>query len=374
MQHALRTAAALGLAGSLISSGMTQSPAEGAAARAGTVRLVAWSTGSLPGGTEGALDRMAGVRATTVLAGSLFMRRSFDPAGHAVDRPPRGYRIPLDVAYIRPWGYRRFARPEERKAITSLRHGRALMARAEVPLRGDHQHLYMRTTVGRLHSVGRVSTWTAQGYEFVTPAPPPVGVQTLRTVLIDKDRDVPTARIRTRIRSLMAPGAPLRVVSRRHTSYLRYAESTAPLVRLKHVFGEFPMRFGTGGDIVIAPNWVSNHIRTGSVPVIGRVTCHRRLFPQLRGALAELRREGLGYLIRSYDGCYNSRVVTGGHQRISRHSWGIALDINASGNCFGCTPHQDGRLVRIMRRWGFVWGGTFPTPDGMHFEWRRFPH
>jgi hypothetical protein len=65
--------------------------------------------------------------------------------------------------------------------------------------------------------------------------------------------------------------------------------------------------------------------------------------------------------------------VTGGHQRLSRHAWGGALDINTSGNCFGCTPHQPRRLVKIMRRWGFFWGGTFPTPDGMHFEWLRFP-
>jgi hypothetical protein len=43
------------------------------------------------------------------------------------------------------------------------------------------------------------------------------------------------------------------------------------------------------------------------------------------------------------------------------------------GNLFGQTPHQDPRLVDVFERWGFVWGGTFIEPDGMHFEYRREP-
>jgi hypothetical protein len=27
----------------------------------------------------------------------------------------------------------------------------------------------------------------------------------------------------------------------------------------------------------------------------------------------------------------------------------------------------------VFERWGFVWGGTFIVPDGMHFEYRREP-
>ena len=29
----------------------------------------------------------------------------------------------------------------------------------------------------------------------------------------------------------------------------------------------------------------------------------------------------------------------------------------------------DCEVVRIFRRHGFAWGGTFTRPDGMHFEW-----
>lgn len=29
--------------------------------------------------------------------------------------------------------------------------------------------------------------------------------------------------------------------------------------------------------------------------------------------------------------------------------------------------------MRVMERWGFIWGGRFTAPDGNHFEYRRPP-
>ena len=53
----------------------------------------------------------------------------------------------------------------------------------------------------------------------------------------------------------------------------------------------------------------------------------------------------------------------------SLHAWGLAVDLNASRNPQGSPPHQDLRLVHVMERHGFSWGGRWPTvPDGMHFE------
>ena len=78
--------------------------------------------------------------------------------------------------------------------------------------------------------------------------------------------------------------------------------------------------------------------------------------------------------ITSFSGCYSprrvNRIPTAG---ISHHTWGIALDINVPQNPFGAPPDQDPRMVAVFERWGFIWGGSFVQPDGMHFEYRRPP-
>ena len=65
-------------------------------------------------------------------------------------------------------------------------------------------------------------------------------------------------------------------------------------------------------------------------------------------------------------GCYAPRRISrfdaGG--AISRHAWGIAIDINT---ITGYSP----RIVEIFNSWGFAWGGTWTSPDEMLFELRR---
>ena len=109
--------------------------------------------------------------------------------------------------------------------------------------------------------------------------------------------------------------------------------------------------------------------------LLGHVRCNRAILPQLRGALSELQRGGLSQLIdlSEYGGCYVPKFLlndpTAG---VSHHTWGIAIDLNVGQNPFGHTPHQDPRLLQIFEKWGFIWGGRFLVPDGMHFEFVRF--
>lgn len=142
--------------------------------------------------------------------------------------------------------------------------------------------------------------------------------------------------------------------------------------RIKTLFGEFSFRWGSKDLIQQDRAWVHSSIVSEHLPVLGEVVCHRRIMRQLSYAFKEIEREGLAPLIRSYDGCYVPRLQRGSSS-FSLHAWGIAFDINASTNQEGNNPTIDARIVRIMKRWGFAWGGDFLIPDGMHFEFARFP-
>ncbi len=146
---------------------------------------------------------------------------------------------------------------------------------------------------------------------------------------------------------------------------------------LKRRLGEFAFS-GGGNSISPEAGWVAANIVTEPVPLIGLLRCHRTIMPALRGALGEVAAAGLAGAIdladtRRNGGCYVPREIrspgsnSGGS--LSRHSWGIAVDINPRTNAFGATPRIDPRVVAIFRRWGFAWGGGFTIPDGMHFEW-----
>jgi hypothetical protein len=158
------------------------------------------------------------------------------------------------------------------------------------------------------------------------------------------------------------------------TPYFRQGDAVLPPVLLKSLFGEFAARPvpGDPGFLEVDPAWVHSHIVTTTVPVLGRVTCNRAIIPQLRGAMQELQADGLSRLIHSYEGCYVPRFVNRiPTASISHHTWGVAFDCNAGTNAFGTPPHQSRRLVSILRRWGFTWGGDFIVPDGNHFEYKR---
>ena len=142
-------------------------------------------------------------------------------------------------------------------------------------------------------------------------------------------------------------------------------------VAVKRRFGEFAVRLPYGDDwFTPDPAWRARTIVTRRVPILGAVTCHRRLITPLRRALASLQRRGLARLVDpgDYAGCHAPRRIPASGS-LSLHSWGLAVDINASENPQGQKPTMDRRVVRAFENAGFTWGGRWPTaPDGMHFE------
>ncbi len=124
-----------------------------------------------------------------------------------------------------------------------------------------------------------------------------------------------------------------------------------------------------GGRIAPDPAWVSAHISTETVPILGSITCNRLLFPQLRAALSEIVQRGLADTIDpgQYAGCYYPRFIAGS-ATLSNHAFGLALDLNVAGNQRGSVGEIDRTVVAIFKKWGFGWGGDWRWTDPMHFE------
>lgn len=345
------------------------------------LHLVAYSPEQLPSRTERALERIGGVRATTMWSGSKFMKSSRTYGGRRVDNPPGRHKVPLDIAFVEPKEFARFAQRRDRDEIRSLGGNEALMAAGEVALRKDHDRLKMRFSVGRARSTGSISNQSAQGYELILPMPAQRASVAFRTILIEKPPGISRKRINKKLRNI-AGSKPLEVRSEKQVPYLRHGMLVRPQLFVKRAFDEFSVRPTGGRSLSIGGRWVRNNIRTDGVPILGRVTCHKKLFRQLRHAMEELRKRGLAHTVTrsNYAGCFVPRFISsytgsdvGPVKRLSRHAFGIALDINAATNGFGRRPRQDRRFVRIMKKWGFTWGGRWAIPDGMHFEWERFP-
>ncbi|TIC82737.1 M15 family metallopeptidase [Nocardioides sp. GY 10127] len=136
--------------------------------------------------------------------------------------------------------------------------------------------------------------------------------------------------------------------------------------------GQFSYTVLGGGRIAPDPAWVSAHIATEAVPILGRVTCNKALFPQLRAALDEVVDLGLSSAIHpgEYAGCYYPRFIAG-TTSLSNHSFGLALDLNVPGNQRGTVGEMNRTVVAVFQKWGFTWGGDWAYTDPMHFEMNR---
>lgn len=129
---------------------------------------------------------------------------------------------------------------------------------------------------------------------------------------------------------------------------------------------------------------VSADLVTWTVPMSGgrSVRVHKRALPAFKKAAANLAAEqakGRYYAIGGYTYAHSARTV-GASYGISRHAFGIAIDINANTNPFQAGPFEPGDSFRtdmpawFVKAWtdaGFCWGGDWSlSKDPMHFSWQ----
>jgi hypothetical protein len=168
------------------------------------------------------------------------------------------------------------------------------------------------------------------------------------------------------------------------------------------LFGHFNFKAapssGNPERILVDPSWAAEHIVTITSEPLARVEfpspdpltppagilglpphgieLHKLVAPHFEELIAAWDAEKLLPLIKTWNGSYVPRFRRGqaAEQVLSAHSWGSAFDINARWNAFKQVPAALGAegsvraLVAIANKLGWMWGGDFSSPDGMHFE------
>ena len=336
--------------------------------------LLVWTPGRLPDGAAERVRRVRGVRAVTVVKGGLLeLAGSVDGDGRPVDRPPPGATIPLEAIGFDPATYPVLQLDPARAGLAELGPGEALLGATSARLRRLGPGGRLRLALG---AGGRGERWlTVAGVvddTLVGAAEVAVNLAEARATGLTADRYLllgyrgSRATVAAGVRRALPRGLPVRLRGPGETPFFRAGDAVLPQAMVKERFGEVSWRPGAGGAFVQDPAWAAARLATARVPILGRVRCNRALLPALTGAMRELRRRNLERLVdpAAYAGCWNPRLTRSG-SGISRHAWGAALDLNV-----GDPSAPDPRLVEVMERRSFTWGGRWLVPDPIHFEWR----
>lgn len=317
------------------------------------------------------------VATTSVRSATIGLFGSVDGDGMPRDVLPRGMRIPVSVTAVDPADYLDVfvggIAPTDAALVRGLTPGTVLLSESSAALRGlDAGGRVDLGDARGLVVAGVVDDDVARGHEFV------VHISDAGTV--DLGFGGRTSLLVRRAGMLALSDALDDVVEEvdRTGEEVRvwHAGRRVPLVlssvAVKERFGEFAFLLVLDQrEVIIEPAFSEANIVEERMPVVGTVRCHRLIMDDLRAAVDELIAAGYEQWLspRRYAGCFYPRRIGFGRETLSRHSWGIAIDINVDFSMPGLGPEAPDELVAIMGRHGFRWGGDFTTPDNHHFEW-----
>lgn len=333
--------------------------------------LLVWTVGGLADDLAAMTDQVDGVREVTeVVAGRLDLLQSHDSSGTVMEDLDPGWAVPLDAIAVDPVTFTGFVPTGQRPALQRLEPGTAILGETSAELRGLGVGGQLTIAPGNsLTVVGVVDDASVGAAELVLHRDDPLAEAMVPSYLLLRHRtDRPM--IETAVREL-AGDRPVRVRAVGETPYLRHGDAVLPQAIVKQRYGEFAYRPPAAGErtFEIDQDWVAAHVVTREVPILGSVTCHRAAIESLAAVLEELDRRGLAHTVDpdGFAGCWHPRLISldGG---LSRHSWGIAVDVNAQGNSTGTGSGQHDALIELFTEAGWGWGGTWLVPDPMHFE------
>lgn len=147
--------------------------------------------------------------------------------------------------------------------------------------------------------------------------------------------------------------------------------------------GQIIAKYGQPGDpnqLTILQLPYPMRIAWDLTKTVSKIQCHKLIAPNLRAVfddilshygLPEIQRLGIDL----FGGCVNVRLMRGSKTKWSRHSWGVAIDLDPSRNQLK-ENHTTARFARpeykpmidIFYKHGFIGLGPEQDRDWMHFE------
>ena len=298
-------------------------------------------------------------------------------AGRIVWRAPSRARIPMAATVVSRWYIRAVGGQALHDALLSgaVAVGEVTAARRGIRV-GDRLELRDRRNRPRSLRVGAiVDQRLVAGRDLLLPvhvSEPRFGALTISQVVIAGIRTPESVEAALRSRGVII-GTEYRL---RRSWDPPDPDDVLGSSEVAARFGQLIYTAPSSARIAVLPAYTSRLVQVAYSGVALRHHCHARVVGAIQSALTEIAAAGLASRIdvvnsNRYGGCFASRYSRyhGAYGTPSRHAWGIAFDVNTVANAQGKVPVLDCGVVRIMRKWGFAWGGNFLRPDGMHFEW-----
>lgn len=378
------------LAGGLVAAGLRDgdSPAPGppdttgaggrpaGEARGGPSVLLVWTADALDPGVVSAATADPAVTAMSVVRGDpVDLVRSRTAEGTPVDEPAAGWSIPLDALAIDPAGHAELVPPADQRAVAALGDGEALLGETSARLRGLGPGGVIELAGGQSVTVAAVvSDDAVAGAELVVDRATGerLGVLTDRYAVLAYEGD--RSELEQRLQSELTTASAVRFRGPSETRFLRSGDAVLPQSRIKERFGEFAYRPGPGDSLTLEPGWERVHLADVDLPLVGAARCHREVADVLARALAEVEDAGLAEAIgpEGLLGCWTPRTIRG-TDVVSRHAWGVAVDLDVGDPETGLLSPEERQLATIFRRWGFTEGSSWLDPDPGHLEFVSRP-
>ncbi|MGQ0678444.1 MAG: M15 family metallopeptidase [Actinomycetota bacterium] len=340
--------------------------------------LLTWTSGDLEASFVTGAAGLKEVKAVSAVRNGIGWLTWWSAAGGPPANPRSGFKVPLEIAAVDPAAYSAFLPARHKELFARLAEGGALLSRSGAALRGIDNQGSLQFDDLAVPVIGVVDDNLIASHEAIISysTAGALGIVDPKYLLIAPAEGTSQKQIEAALEPLVPPGQRLGMRTSNEAPILRPGGTVLSQAQMKAVFGEFAARPARGAAITIDPDWVGANTENVRIPLLGLTRCHRKIVPAVQSAFQEISSAGLETLVETnqFGGCFAPRRLSADpHSGLSRHAWGAAFDFNVPGNLLGEPPTMDRRLVEILKRWGFAWGGDWMTPDGMHFEYLQEP-